>query len=220
MRYADFKRRFGRSARTKHVNSPIDTSWRKTAANTRMYVMPRASEWPAEFIRLDPWEAEYLFMSAARTRKGIVETGRFNGGSAMVMAAANPDVPIHSIDIAPQDDDRLRALIAATGVGGNVDLIVGDSQAGRFAQIGEVDMLFIDGDHSYAGCLADLENWWDHVVPGGHVLLHDCYHGCEVMEAVIDFVAGHDVLLYRSPLISAEHWLSPQGSIMHFAKRS
>jgi hypothetical protein len=38
------------------------------------------------------------------------------------------------------------------------------------------------------------------------------------MDAVIDFVAGHHVLLMRSPFISREHWLSPAGSMMHFVR--
>lgn len=35
------------------------------------------------------------------------------------------------------------------------------------------DVVFIDGDHSQAGALADLRNWGRRVVPGGVLLVHD-----------------------------------------------
>jgi len=36
-----------------------------------------------------------------------------------------------------------------------------------------VDYVFVDADHSYAGCLADLKAWWPKVKPGGFIAGHD-----------------------------------------------
>ena len=36
-----------------------------------------------------------------------------------------------------------------------------------------LELLFIDGDHSYEGAKADFERWRAFVRPGGHVLFHD-----------------------------------------------
>ena len=36
-----------------------------------------------------------------------------------------------------------------------------------------IELLFIDGDHSYEGARADFERWSAFVRPGGHVLFHD-----------------------------------------------
>ncbi len=36
-----------------------------------------------------------------------------------------------------------------------------------------LEVLFIDGDHSYEGARADFDRWSAFVRPGGHVLLHD-----------------------------------------------
>ena len=48
--------------------------------------------------------------------------------------------------------------------------------AGRFTE--EVDLVFIDGDHSEGGCELDWLLWHDHVRPGGHVVFHDArLHG-------------------------------------------
>jgi predicted O-methyltransferase YrrM len=210
MDYATFFQKFGGSARTKNLQVP----------NGRPFELPRESGLPKEFIRLDPWEMEYLFTVARRAKLGIVETGRFNGGSAFVMACAAPHVPIYSIDNAPQDDEQLRALFAQHGVG-NVHLIVGDSH-GKYAQIGSVDVLFIDGDHSYRGCLGDIANWYGHLAPHGHLLLHDAYCGpWGVQDAIADFMDERPELqVVTSPFIGAHHWHYPAGSIAHLIKRS
>lgn len=219
MQFDEFMRRFQGSLRTKNLNSPIDTIWKKTASNKRVHHLVRQSELPDEFIRQDPWEAEYLFMVATRAKKGIVETGRFNGGSCLLMACANEAVPIYSIDIAPQNDALLKSLLESFGIGGNVELIVGDSQNVKYPQINDFDMLFIDGDHSYEGCTRDLENWYGELAEGGHILLHDSYHGSEVMDACIDFIERHDPIVHISPFKHANHSTHPAGSIAHFQKR-
>ena len=37
----------------------------------------------------------------------------------------------------------------------------------------EIEVLFIDGDHSYEGAKADYERWRAFLRPGGHLLFHD-----------------------------------------------
>lgn len=218
MDYTTFIKRFGGSYRTKHVNSPIEVAFKKTTRNARTYYPLRDTEIPQEFIRMEPWEGEYLFMLAARARKGIVEVGRYNGGSLFLMACANQQAPIWSVDIAPQNDELLVELLHKTGIGGNATIIVGDSQHTKYPEVGTVDMLFIDGDHSYEGCTADLVNWFESVTPGGHIVLHDCYHGSDVLDSVIDFAREHPVRFVTSPYIGREHWLVPTGSIVHMIK--
>jgi hypothetical protein len=39
--------------------------------------------------------------------------------------------------------------------------------------LAEFDLAFIDGDHSYEGARADLDNWGCRVRQGGRVLMHD-----------------------------------------------
>ena len=188
------------------------------AVNRRPYHLPTDSGLPREFIRLDPWEGEYLFVLASLATAGIVETGRLRGGSTFLLACANPDTAIFSIDIAPQDDVALRALMRRHAVGDKVRLIVGDSQNVSYPEVDDVDLLFVDGDHSYDGCLADLRNWYPKLVTGGHVLLHDCYLGSEVQSAVIDFVDEEQVTLVQPPYINAIHWHNPTGSLAHLVK--
>ncbi|MEA2393726.1 MAG: hypothetical protein QOJ82_1617 [Solirubrobacteraceae bacterium] len=188
------------------------------AVNRRPYRLPRRTGLPPEFIRLDPWEGEYLYVLASLARVGVVETGRLRGGSTFLLACANPRVPIFSVDISPKDDEGLSELMARRRVGANVELVVGDSRNVDYPEVGDIDLLFVDGDHSYDGCLADLRNWYPKLVPGGHVVLHDCYLGCEVQRAAIDFIGDLDVELIRPPYIHAIHWHNPTGSLAHFVK--
>lgn len=44
---------------------------------------------------------------------------------------------------------------------------------------GGIDLLIIDGDHSYAGVRRDIGAWWPHVKAGGIVLFHDYPHNLE-----------------------------------------
>jgi predicted O-methyltransferase YrrM len=49
----------------------------------------------------------------------------------------------------------------------------------------QLDILFIDGDHTYAGVKRDFDLWSPLVKPGGHVVFHDILphkdlHDCEV----------------------------------------
>ncbi len=50
------------------------------------------------------------------------------------------------------------------------------------------DFVFIDGDHSYEGCLADLRAWWPKVKVGGRIAGHDHTHDFPgVIRAVSEF---------------------------------
>lgn len=177
--YATFYSRFGGSARTKNISSAkrwlVPRGHRQR--NLRAWSLPHQSGLPKEFIRLCPWEMEYLYAVARGTKLGIIETGRAHGGSCFLMACAARQTPIYSIDIAPKNDDFLRQAFLKHGFGQNVELIVGDSQNAKYPQIGPIDLLFVDGDHSYQGCWNDLMNWYDILAVNGHLVLHDCHPG-------------------------------------------
>ena len=216
MDYGEFFERFGGSARTKHLGSSQNPE--KPVVH-----LPEISGLPKEFIRLCPWEMEFLYAVARRAQVGILEIGRFNGGSTFLLSCANPAVPIHSIDRAPQNDELLKELFHKHDVGRNVSLIVGDSQKTKYDSIRRIDLLFVDGDHSYEGCSADIRNWYDTLVPGGMMVFHDSYTAplYGVQDAVLDFLheRNGEVQVVVSPLIGASHWRYPHGSMACLQRR-
>lgn len=188
--------------------------------NKTTYFLPNNKLIPREFIRLEPWELEYLFSVAQFCKKGIVEIGRFNGGSTVLFGVSNTEVQIWSIDIAPQDDARLIKILKNFNIK-NVNLITGDSQKTTYDEIKTFDLLFIDGDHSYKGCFDDLNNWWSKLSVGGHLILHDCYLFSEVQDAVIDFLKNKNVEIVISAYRGSEHWLNRySGSLCHYIKKN
>jgi len=54
-----------------------------------------------------------------------------------------------------------------------------------------MDMIFIDGDHSFSGCLADLRAWYPKLKPGGVFLGHD--GELEVRRAIDSFLGERDL---------------------------
>jgi predicted O-methyltransferase YrrM len=128
-------------------------------------------------------EAALLFRLARDIRTGpIAEIGRFKGGSTVVFANALPDeVELWSYDLhvalrpdmtGESLDAELRAALERFGVAHKVHLVVADSR--KVAPPAEpLELLFIDGDHSYGGARADFDRWGDLVRPGGHLLFHD-----------------------------------------------
>jgi predicted O-methyltransferase YrrM len=239
MDFSEFREQFGSSFRTNNLLPFPDSRlgrmvfatrllFRPGRGDRRLYPMPATSEGRRGLIRLDPWEGEYLFVLASLATLGILEIGRYYGGSTFLLACANRAVPIWSIDLVPRRDKRgqaisgsevwdrrLEALLHEHGVGENVRLLVGDSQRDCFPQVDPYDVLFVDGEHSYEGVTTDLEQHYPRLAPGGHVVLHDC--SGEVAQATSEFAAGHEAIIVRMPR-PGESWRNWHGSIGHFRK--
>lgn len=130
----------------------------------------------------------------ARSARRVVELGVYEGSSALVlvraMAAGSELVLIdpYTADTrwaalpqgawANATATRLAVARGRRRAGASVRWILERSQdAGRSWDAGPVDLVFIDGDHSYEGCLSDWETWHRHVAPRGFVAFHDARAG-------------------------------------------
>lgn len=129
-------------------------------------------------------QAAYLFgLVRTMPARRVIEVGRYKGGSTLVIAAAMAgEGEFWSIDVGEKEtrlrergtvrpyDEQLRDVCRRFGL--KVHLVVGDS---RVVQVdtGEVDLVLIDGDHSYEGVRNDFERFGQRVRVGGAILFDD-----------------------------------------------
>jgi predicted O-methyltransferase YrrM len=128
-------------------------------------------------------EAALLYRLARNATGGpFAEIGRFKGGSTFVFASALPEgAELWSYDfhvaLRPDMpgavlDAELRSALERYGLADKVHLLVADSRTVD-PPPEPLELLFVDGDHSYEGARADYERWSAFVRPAGHLLFHD-----------------------------------------------
>lgn len=125
-----------------------------------------------------------------------VEIGSYLGRSTAFIGAALKERPqpstLHAIDTFTS--------IGVPGKEGNNTLRSFTENTARFSKVirihqgysteiiktwtAPIDMLWIDGDHSYEACSRDILDWVPFVKPGGLVAFHDYANPCGVAEAV------------------------------------
>jgi len=121
----------------------------------------------------------------------VLEIGSFKGLSACLMAPNA--INLTCIDLFTcwfGETELLTEFRKNTRHLNNIMVIIGDSKITHTLLPNEhFDMVFIDGDHSYDGCLADLINYWPKLRKGGIMVCHDFnpqYH-TGVCAATINF---------------------------------
>lgn len=135
-------------------------------------------------------ESAWLF-NAARGRKTIVEIGSFRGKSAVMLAKGSAAAGGRLLCIDPHinatgmekttfsqaDLEAFLATVQKHGVADRVTKWNKTSAEGRAVYSGEpIDLLWIDGDHSYEGVKYDFSAWKDLVRVGGVLAAHDYSH--------------------------------------------
>jgi hypothetical protein len=142
-----------------------------------------------------PEDARVLLDAAAGARR-VVEIGVYEGASSVALCdALGPAAELHLIDPFGRHPDALpggwgasewatrRALARAVRRRGahapRLHWHVARSEEVAQSWSAEVDALFIDGDHSEAGCELDWSSWQPFVAVGGHVVFHDARAGIE-----------------------------------------
>lgn len=130
-------------------------------------------------------QVAYVFGTARRTgAKKAIEVGRYRGGTTIAIAAGmGPGSKLWSIDLGEKEarlfnapsgtfDSDAREFCDRFGL--DVDLLVGDSYTIE-VDTGVVDLVLIDGDHSYEGVRNDFERFGKRVRVGGRVLFDDVF---------------------------------------------
>lgn len=107
-------------------------------------------------------EAALLWKAVKATRGNILEIGRNHAGSTTLLAAASAGREVYSIDLAPRHDRACEEFLARDENRRRVHLLVADSRQ-PLPNI-ELGFLFVDGDHSFEGVLADVQAHWHSLV--------------------------------------------------------
>ncbi len=136
-----------------------------------------------------PNDRSVLRRLASQVNEGVIlEIGSKNGLSTRAICEA-ANVPVYCIDmwdltflndprleVHLHDDSKFKEYLKDY----KVTAIKGIS--GEVAKVWDkpIGLLFIDGDHSYQGCMTDYRGFARHIVPGGIIAIHDHiekYHG-------------------------------------------
>lgn len=143
----------------------------------------------------DPPDSQKLYEMAFRSGSVILEIGVFGGRSAVVemrgalaAVAADPSLPppqYFGVDVDPGFFHRSYKTISDAGVADRCILFHGDFT--RFIREMPIvpTMVFVDGDHRYPGCWADLQLLSTLLLPGTPVMCHD-YGGIPGVRRAVD----------------------------------
>jgi predicted O-methyltransferase YrrM len=131
-----------------------------------------------------------VLLEAAQGAKRVVEIGVYEGSSALELCRTlGPGAELHLVDPFGAHPDALpsgwgatewatrrvvgRALSKCGPDAPSVSWHVALSHEVAAGWSDEVDVVFIDGDHSEAGCELDWASWHGFVASGGRVVFHD-----------------------------------------------
>lgn len=107
---------------------------------------------------LSCWEAWWLH-ETAKGMDSIVEVGVLRGRSAYALLSGC-DGPVYCIDpFADPGDHAFRGFTESCGHFPNLHAIRGFSPAASSEVPGEVDMVWLDGDHAYQSVRDDIDAW-------------------------------------------------------------
>lgn len=136
-------------------------------------------------------EANFLYDTPARVGAGFYgDIGTFHGRSAVCMAGGMVDnnVKGHIITVDSyqkrgmssrflkclRTPEKVRATLEERELAFYVTIVKGlSAEVAKDFQDKEFVFLFIDADHSYAGCKADFEAWSPLVQSGKEIAFHD-----------------------------------------------
>lgn len=135
---------------------------------------------------------ERILLGCAASMVGsgrIVEVGTLFGGSTKILRDAAPHASLHTVDINVFRNDSIIRSDEA-------EFFHGDAQAFAKAYPGEpIDMLFIDGDHSFRGVFNDYQALGPLLAPDATVCFHDTNHHYYGVRLMVDTLVRNANLL-------------------------
>lgn len=134
----------------------------------------------------------HYLVSLARTigARNILEIGTFNGATAWCLAANLPEATVHTLDLQPSNEPALDLDERDLAFRRDFDVLVydhlphdgrviqhwSDSATFDFSVIGECDLIFIDGAHSFEYVRSDTRNAMQVCTPRGAIVWDNYSH--------------------------------------------
>ncbi len=145
---------------------------------------------------LNDWDIKNVYEEVSKLESGIyLEIGVAHGASlAVASLAAKPGIKVYGIDVINwQDrDEKIKKFLDHFGREPIHEFIEGESQLlARYWKNGEVDVLFIDGDHTYEGVVKDLASWLVWLKSGGVAMFDDYNDITGVRKAIQEILFEH-----------------------------
>jgi len=122
--------------------------------------------------------------------RNILEIGTFEGRTTLNMSLVSPESTVHTICI-PQEQCGfvVGKYFKERPEASNINQIFENSQTFDFSALPPMDLIFVDGDHSYEGVVKDSDSAFNIVSDNGVILFHD-FDTCHLgnTKAVLDAV--------------------------------
>jgi len=145
------------------------------------------------------WQGRLLSLLAHLIRpRRVLEIGTFTGYATLSLAEGlAPDGHLHTIEINPERESRIRRYVAAAGLAGRVTLHLGDARDVLAGLVGEVwDLVFIDADKLHNGRYFELVV--NQVRAGGLVIVDNVLWGGKALPTYPLKANDHDTRAVRA----------------------
>jgi predicted O-methyltransferase YrrM len=119
-------------------------------------------------------QPRFLYELSRATAGPVVEIGTCAGKSTIALAYGQKvrnGHPVTTIDLL--EHEQIEANLRRAGVDEWVRRVVDESTAVARRWVGDIGLLWIDGDHSYKGVVRDISAWSPLVRQGGLMAFHD-----------------------------------------------
>jgi len=173
-----------------------------------------------EILALNPRVTSFqehvsLFTLANMTQGQIIEVGCYLCYSSILMASAfgNTKRKLYAIDLFDRakgwkgggtdswiyrdfsQQEFAEKMVADRGLQDSIEIIQGASGdvVDQISKVKDIGMIFIDGDHSHDGCMADMLSYAPLISPGGILVMDDyaCRRHTGVKSAVDEYLTKH-----------------------------
>jgi precorrin-6B methylase 2 len=139
------------------------------------YVLEQIATYHNYLTIMEAWVLRDWVRKLPASDPTLINIGAGAGTSAIAMLSADPFAQVISIDVNPKQLalERQNLELAGIPLFRCEQLLQDSAEVGRTWDRGLVDLVFIDGDHTYSQVQKDIRLWLPHIKPGGILCGHD-----------------------------------------------